>query len=245
MDGFSSIPIQNVGGVAPTSNNNLDSALQTQQFSTAPYKDKSVVTGDGIEIADDSVQKKEKNSFGWLFPLSIFSLFAVFGYFGYLVFMRMVTIEQITVLSENFQVLSQNINKGEIEEFIALDNSLKAVNEKLSKHTQLASVFSFVNRNIRSNVLISDYRVESREKEVMVSLSSIAPSFKELAEQTEKMSELKTTGALKDFQVSQMSLESDGRRIRYTLSLTFDKSKISVAVMARQNELSKTNNISN
>lgn len=224
MDGFTSIPIQSTGVVSPNTTTQTASA----GFSSAPYKDNSIGANDGIEIIDDANKKSNKSTFGFLLPLSIFSLFASFGYFGYLVFTRYVTIEKMVIISEQFQVLSANINKSEIDEFIALDNSLKAVKEKIATHTQLGLVLSFVNKNIRSSVQINDYRIESRKDEVAVGLSSIAPTFRELAEQTEKMAELKAAGAIKDFTVTQMALESDGRRIRYTLNLIFDKSKISV-----------------
>lgn len=239
MDGFTSIPIQNAGA---TSGN--ISAMQNipTSFDSTPYKDNAVGGDDGIEIVDDSSKKKEENSFGFLLPLSILALFVSFGYFGYLVFNRFVTIDKIALLSEQFQVLSGNINKNEIEEFIALDNSLKAVKQKIGTHTQLGGVLAFVNKNIRNNVQISDYRIESRENEVVVGLSSMAPTFREFAEQTEKMAELKTAGAIKDFNVTQMALESDGRRVRYVLNLTFDKTKISVAALAAQNAVQVTNN---
>jgi hypothetical protein len=157
-----------------------------------------------------------------------------FGYFGYSVFDRFVTIEKIAILNEQFQVLSSNINKSEIDEFLALDNSLKAIQQKIGTHTQLGGILVFVNKNIRTNVQVSDYRIETREKEVAVGLSSVAPTFRELAEQTEKMAELKSMGAIKDFNVTQMALESDGRRVRYTLNLVFDKAKISVAAQSTQ-----------
>lgn len=240
MDGFTSIPIQNAGA----NSGNL-SAMQNipTNFDSAPYKDNAVGGNDGIEIVDESAGKKEKTSFGFLLPLSILTLFVSFGYFGYLVFNRYVTIEKIAILSEQFQVLSGNINKNEIEEFLALDNSLKAIQQKIGGHTQLGGILAFVNKNIRSNVQISDYRIESREKEVSVGLSSIAPTFRELAEQTEKMAELKASGAIKDFSVTQMALESDGRRIRYTLNLIFDKSKISVAAKATQNAIQNNEDV--
>lgn len=239
MDGFTSIPIQN----ASANSGNLSSMQSIQTgFVTDPYKDNQVDSSDGIEIVDNTPKKKETGSFGFMLPLSILTLFASFGYFGYLVFNRFVTIEKIAVLSEQFQVLSGNINTNEIEEFIALDNSLKAINQKIGSHTQLGGIFAFVNKNIRSSVQVNDYRIESREKEVVVGLTSIAPTFRELAEQTEKMAELKTSGAIKDFNVTQMSLESDGRRVRYVLNLTFDKTKISVGALTAQNVIQNVSN---
>jgi hypothetical protein len=73
-------------------------------------------------------------------------------------------------------------------------------------------------------------------------LTSVAQSFRELAEQTEKMADLKLVGAIKDFRVAQMALESDGRKVRYTLNLIFDKNKISVGALAKE---SGSNNIPN
>jgi hypothetical protein len=73
----------------------------------------------------------------------------------------------------------------------------------------------------------------------------VAPTFRELAEQTEKMSELKTTGVVKDFTISQLSLESDGRRIRYSLNLVFDKNKVSVAGRGGNNPSQNNNSTGN
>ena len=243
MDGFTSIPIQNAGvntsgnNPANSNNNSVASVSNYNNYSNAPYTDNAINSNgnNDIELTDDTKKVVKKNSFGFLFPLSILSLLAVFGYFGYLVFLRWTTLQQVTLLSEDFQVFAKNVNKNEIEEFLVLDNSLKAINEKLGGHTQVGGILSFVNRNIRSNVQITDYRIENREKEVSVALASIAPTFRELAEQTEKMAELKTAGAVKDFTITQMALEADGRKVRYTLNLTFDKDKISVAAIARQN----------
>ncbi len=226
MDGFTSIPIQSAGTQAQKENPPV--------FSSAPYKDNAVTEKDGIQIAEDTGNKKEKSSHSMLLSLSIISLLCVLGYFGYLVFLRIFTIEKISVLTDQFQVLSKNINKNDLDNFLAMDSSLKAINQKLQQHTQVGPVLAFVNRNIRSNVLVTDYAVDSQETLVVVTLASVAPTFKELAEQTEKMGELKITGAIKDFQISQMSLESDGRRVRFRLSVTFDKSKISVAALSAQ-----------
>lgn len=233
MDGFNSIPIQN--SAANSGNMSTMQNIPTN-FEAATYKDNLMGGSDGIEILDESSKQRQKNSFGLLLPLSIFALCSSFGYFGYLVFNRIVSLEKIVLVSEQFQVLSRNISKNEIDNFLALDNSLKAIKQKIGGHTQLGGVLAFVNKNIRSSVQINDYRIESREKEVAVGLSSIAPTFRELAEQTEKMGELKASGAIKDFSITQMALESDGRRIRFTLNLIFDKSKISVAAIAFQNQ---------
>lgn len=218
MDGFNSIPIQNNTFQSPLVSAANSNSLNSNDLVGNNAKD--------IEIVDEEKKEVVKNSFSFLLPLSILCLLAVFGYFGYLVFLRWSNLQQISLLSEDFGVLSKNLNKDEIDEFIVLDKSLKAIKERLAGHTIVSNILTFVNKNIRSNVQITDYRLESKVKDVIVSLSVIAPTFKELAEQSEKMTELKNNKEIKDFSVSQMALEADGRRIRFNLNLTFEKKKL-------------------
>jgi hypothetical protein len=138
MDGFTSIPIQN----SPTTSALKDTPVAAQAFSTNPYKDNAPGQSDGIEIIDETKKAGKEVSFGFLLPLSILALILVFAYFGYLVFNRYMTIEKIAILSDEFQVLSSSVNKSEIDDFIALDNSLRAIGDKLNNHTQLSPILS-------------------------------------------------------------------------------------------------------
>jgi hypothetical protein len=217
MDGFNAIPIQQ------------NSGFQSQPQAKNPTNSSVSVPTDAssIEIIDDSQPKPKSEESSLFLMLSIVVLLGVFGYFGYLVFSRILMLQQITQIGADFEALSTTINKDEIEEFITLDESVKAINSRLDKHILVSNVLSFVNRNIRNNMQVSDYRVSTNGKDVEVVLVNISPSFKELAEQTEKMFELRNQGEIKSFSVSQLSLENDGRKVRFNLNILFDKTKMS------------------
>jgi uncharacterized OB-fold protein len=80
--------------------------------------------------------------------------------------------------------------------------------------------------------------VEVKEKDVDVNIVMTAPSFKELAEQTEKLFYMKEKGEIRSFSVSNLSFESETRRARFSVNIIFDKTK-TVA------NLNNTNLISN
>lgn len=219
MDGFNSIPIDNNAWKSTSDNSSLSGASQNT-------KDLVGNTDKDIEITDETKKENKKNPLAFLFPLSILCFLGVLLYFFYLVFLRWSTLQKVAILSEDFTALSRNINKDEIEDFIILDKSLKSISQKLSEHNHVSEVLDTVNRNIRTNIQVSDYRLETKGNEVSVGLTVVAPSFRELAEQTEKLSELKSSGQIKGFTVQQMALESDGRRVRFVLNIVFEKRSV-------------------
>lgn len=218
MDGFNTIPIQN----NPYQVNN---SLKTPENPSVKIPIGNV--NNPIQLDDDSGVKVEVKESSLFLILSIISLAVVFGYFAYLIFTRYMTLQEISALGIEFQTLSTSIDKNEIDEFIALDQSLKVVNQKLSRHPLLFNVLGFVNKNIRNNMQVTDYRVNLKDKEIEVTLLNISPSFKELAEQTEKMFELRSAGEIKSFFVSQLGLETDGRKVRFNLNIIFDRARVS------------------
>jgi hypothetical protein len=165
-------------------------------------------------------------------------LLGVVGYFVFLVFYRMDLLNQISVMSQSLKNITQNIDKKEMEEFAAMDSSLKSMEGKLSKHVLVSNVIYTVNQNIRNTLQVSEYRVEVKEKDVDVNIVMTAPSFKELAEQTEKLFYMKEKGEIRSFSVSNLSFESETRRARFSVNIIFDKTK-TVA------NLNNTNLISN
>jgi hypothetical protein len=226
MDGFNVIPIGN------------DSKKTVLPFSTSNQNQNEPQ----FEVIDEEKEKektlKTERSGSLFLILAYMFLLGVVGYFVFLVFYRMDLLNQISVMSQSLKNITQNIDKKEMEEFAAMDSSLKSMEGKLSKHVLVSNVIYTVNQNIRNTLQVSEYRVEVKEKDVDVNIVMTAPSFKELAEQTEKLFYMKEKGEIRSFSVSNLSFESETRRARFSVNIIFDKTK-TVA------NLNNTNLISN
>jgi hypothetical protein len=98
---------------------------------------------------------------------------------------------------------------------------------RLSDHILPTFIFSFLNKNMRNTVQVTEYKVENKESGVDVSFQCIAPTFKDMAEQTEKMTELKKSSQIKNFSLSNLFIETDTGKIRFTIKVEFDRSKVS------------------
>jgi hypothetical protein len=136
-------------------------------------------------------------------------------------------LEQIGGYSQALTQLNSQIDLTEMKEFQAMDITLKAINGKLGKHVLNTAILAMVNQNIRRSLQVTEYRLDIKETEVEVNISAIAPSFKELAEQTERFFQLKDRGDLKNFTVTDLSLEAETKRVKFSMRLVFDKSKFS------------------
>lgn len=225
MDGFNTIPIENT---------NSGTGIPASVQSNIPIQTNPVSSN--VEIADSSKKIEKKGGLGsTLFLIAILSIVAVLGYFVFLVFYRISMLNQIVNYGDQMQTISKNIDKAEMEEFRSMDKILKTINEKLGKHVLNSQILIFVNNNIRNTLQITEYRVEVKEKDVDVSLTAIAPSFKEFAEQTEKLFVLKEEGNIKSFNISNMAFESETRRLRFTTRLVFDRSKVSASALSGNN----------
>jgi hypothetical protein len=226
MDGFNVIPIGN------------DSKKTVLPFSTSNQNQNEPQ----FDVIDEEKEKektlKTERSGSLFLILAYMFLLGVVGYFVFLVFYRMDLLNQISVMSQSLKKITQNIDKKEMEEFAAMDSSLKSMEGKLSKHVLVSNVIYTVNQNIRNTLQVSEYRVEVKEKDVDVNIVMTAPSFKELAEQTEKLFYMKEKGEIRSFSVSNLSFESETRRARFSVNIIFDKTK-TVA------NLNNTNLISN
>jgi len=216
MDGFNVIPIDK--------DLTLPNSEKTQ---SNPYQNSNV------EIVDEA-SKKAKASEGSSFFLvvSVFVLLGVIGYFLFLVFYRYYLIGQITEYGQNLVELSTTIDKAEMAEFRTIDQRLKAINTKLDRHVLNSEILRFINANIRSNVQVTEYRLDAKDKEVEVTVVAVAPSFKEFAEQTEKLFTLKSNGQIKSFSVSNMSFEADTRRLRFNTRIVFDRTYVSALFLS-------------
>ena len=186
--------------------------------------------GGGVEIIDEAKEKakaaKSAQGGSMIFTVSILTMVGVMGYFGYLVMDRIIMLGEITTLGEDMKTLGANINKDEINEFKSLDKTLKSINGKLSTHILNTQVLDFVNQNIRNVLQVAEYKIDTTDKGVEVGLTVIAPSFKELAEQTEKLYQLKLDKEIVSFTVSNLSFESETRRLRFGINIVFDKTKV-------------------
>lgn len=209
MDGFNVIPIDKSISSTPTS-------ISTKS------------SNNGVEIIrDDAVPVAKAKGGGLFLTLSIFILLGVILYFIYLVYSRFAMLNDINFLGDQLNTIGKNIDKNEMEDFRTMDKKLKTINQKLSRHTLNSQIFIFVNNNIRNTLQITEYRLDVKDKEVEVTLAAIAPSFKEFAEQTEKLFQLKESGSIKSFRISNLSFEADTRRLRFTTSLVFDRALVS------------------
>lgn len=225
MDGFNVIPLdkENFKDVIPTSPK------------VAPKQGNTFDSS--FEIIDE--EKKEnvitKSGGSFLYIVSVLSLVGVFVYFGFLVFYRLNILAQISAYGEQIRSISSSIDRKELEDFKVMDKTLKSINEKLGRHVLSSQVLLLVNKNIRTSLQVSEYKVDVKDKEVLVTLTSVAPTFREFAEQTEKFFAMKTEGRIKSFSVSNMSFESDTRRLRFTTQIVFDRNSMSALSVANGN----------
>lgn len=212
MDGFNVIPI--------------DKNISAQNNAPQPILNNT--TNNGVEIIQDGVNTDKKVKGGnSILVLSIFVLLGVVLYFFYLVFDRISMLNNITSLGDQLNSIGKNIDKNEMKDFQAMDQKLKTINSKLGSHTLNSQIFLFVNNNIRNTLQVTEYRLDVKDKEVEVSLNAISPSFKEFAEQTEKLFQLKESGVIKSFRVSNMTFEAETRRLRFTTNIVFDRTTVS------------------
>jgi uncharacterized protein Yka (UPF0111/DUF47 family) len=150
-------------------------------------------------------------------------------YTAYLVFMRFYILNQISSVSSELQAIEQSVDKGSIETLKTVDQRLQMIKSRLSRHVLSGVVLDTINQYIRTTAQISEYKVETTDTELFVFLSEITPTFKDMAEQTEKLFDLKNTGIIKSFSITNLSYEQDTKRIRFTIKLVLDKTKYSAA----------------
>jgi hypothetical protein len=155
-------------------------------------------------------------------------------YTAYLVFMRFYILNQISSVSAELKTIEQSIDKDSIETLKTVDQRLQMIRSRLSRHVLSGVVLDTINQYIRTSAQISEYKVETTETELTVYLSEITPSFKDMAEQTEKLFDLKNTGIIKSFTITNLSYEQDTRRVRFTIKLVLDKTKYSAAGVLMQ-----------
>lgn len=159
--------------------------------------------------------------------LMIVSVVAAVGYIGYVVTLRFLTLSQIAGVSQELTQLQASFNKNEIADLKTVDQRLKLINSRLGNHILTAAVFDTINQHIRTTTQVSEYKVAVTESELNVSLSAIAPTFKDMAEQTERLFVMKDQNLIKSFTITNLAYEQDTRRVRFTVKLILDKSRYS------------------
>lgn len=235
MDGFNVISLDK----DPNQNN--------PSFNTTNNSTNSPIVLDGVEIIDEE-KEKEKNKpspyESWIFFLAVFSLVAAVCYFVFLVVYRITLVDEIAAYDEQLKAVGSRIDVKEIEELKSMDETLRSINTRLKNHILLSNIMSTINANLRKNLQVSEYRLQVDQKDVTADISAVAPSFKELAEQTEKFFILKENGEIKNFSVTGLSYESNTRRLKFSVKVVFDKTKVSVGSLP-QNKTEGDNNIQN
>ncbi len=218
MDGFNVIPVDK-SIYRPANANN------TQEPQTSSV---GVNSNFGIEIVDEEAEKNKPKEGGGVFLLiSVLLLLFSFAYFGFLIFKRVNSLNKITDYSNQLHELGLSIDKVEMEEFKNMEKSLKFMNGKMANHILNSGIFIFINNNIRNNLQVTDYKIDVKDKTVEADLSSVSPTLKDLTEQSEKLYILKQSGSIKDFNIYNISIEPDTKRVRSSMKLVFEKTKVS------------------
>jgi cytoskeletal protein RodZ len=199
----------------------------------------NIPTDFGIEIIDQDKEKEKKEqnakTGGLVLFLSFLVLVAVLGYQVFLIIYRLTSVNEIIANTEEMSGIAKSIDLKEIQEFRSMDNTLKTINSKLNKHILTSEVVSVINQNIRKTIQISEYRLDVKQADVEVSLTGIAPSFRELAEQTEKLFQIKDQGKISNFTVTSISFESETKRVKFSIRIIFDKSKMNAVALSQNN----------
>lgn len=218
MDGFNVIPVDkgsSPGVIPPTP------TIGTQLPSDV-----------GFEIVDEAKEaerKVEATSGGWIFALSIITLIGVILYFIFLVIYRISLLTDIELYGQEMKKVGENIDKKEMKEFQAMDSTLQTIDSRLQKHILSYQILNLINSNLRSNLQVTEYKLDVREKDIEVNLTVVSPSAKELAEQTEKFYQMKEKGEIVNYSVSNMSIEPETRRVKFSAKVSFSKDKVNAA----------------
>lgn len=220
MDGFNVIPRDGVASV------------------DIPRTQEDRPTGVGLELQPPSPSSKvtvEKSKFDLVFWVAVLGVLSVIGYLSYLVAMRFVLLSRIQGISQELVQLQSTFNKSDISDLKTVDQRLKIINSRLGSHVLTATVFDTVNQHIRTATQLSEYKISISENNVDVTLSAIAPSFKEMAEQTERLFVMKDQNLIKSFSITNLAYEQDTHKVRFTIKMILDKSRYSALGMRQTN----------
>ncbi len=210
-------------------------------FNIIPVE-KDLLLKDSVEVIDEEKEKKAKQEevkTGNMFLfVALLILILVLGYLLFLIFYRISLVGQIINYADQLQGVTKNIDLKEIQEYQAMDTTLKSINGKLNKHILTSEVAYLLNQNLRKTLQITEYRMDVKQVDVEVGITAVAPTFRELAEQTEKLFSLREQGVIQSFTVTSLSFESDTKRVKFTMRIILDKTKTNAVAISQ-----KTNNI--
>jgi len=245
MDGFTLIPKRNKTNADINSVSLVDAAPEYKEQEKQTYNPNKIMENVGninlaidnnglpIDLSEKVVTEKDVKSSssmldgGLLLFVSILLFLGALVYSGYLVFLRQIYVAQIEDYSFKIKSLESKINRSEIEDFKNMDEILKSLRGRIDKHILSNQVFAFINQNMRTTLQVTEYKVDPEpEGGVAVSFSCIVPNFKDMAEQTEKMVELQKSKLIKRFNISNLSLEQDSSKVRFTLRVVFDTKQL-------------------
>ena len=206
MDGFNLIPKENTAA---------DSGMNL-------HRAKPVLASN--DIGSVKIQPRQNKPIDIIMWAAVLVVGGVLVYFVYLVVMRFLILNQINSAAQDLQQRETQIDRSKLENLKTIDQRLKVINNRISKHILVNRVFDTVNKYIRTTAQISEYQVVVSDTELYVTLSEITPSFKDMAEQTERLIDLKNQKVIQAFTVSNLSYEEDTKRVRFTLKINLDKS---------------------
>lgn len=227
MDGFNLIPGSSSDQNTQTKKN--ESTKTFQEIATAQLTNKKPQTPDkGIKIITKEDLKNESNTVSnYFFSVAIVILLMSLGYAFFLIGSRYYTLNRIQNISAQLISLEGTIDKKEVEEYRILSQKVNSIKNRLSKHFIHTDILNLVNQNMRSSVQVYEYKVDVTDTDLIASYSCMAPSFKDMAEQTERLFDLRSKAQIKSFSLSSLSYEQDTKRVRYTIKVNLDKSKFS------------------
>lgn len=137
----------------------------------------------------------------------------------------------IRKVSSDLKNIEQTVNKEEIKELQVLSDKINYINNRLKKHYLFAEVFRSVNQNMRSSLQVTKYSINMKEESIVASFSVVAPSFKDMAEQTERMFTLRKEGKIDNFSLTGLGYEEDSKRVRFTINVFINKQKYSATLL--------------
>jgi hypothetical protein len=191
------------------------------------------VNNSSLEFIDEEAEKakatKSESSGAFILFVSVLIFITAFGSFIFLVVYRMTMLQAIGVLGQNMREVAKNIDTNEIEQFKSMDNTLKTIDTRLKNHTLNSVVMEMVNKNIKSNLQVSEYHLDVRDKEVEINITAIAPTFKDFAEQTERFFLMREQKIINSFMISSITYESDTKRLKFSIRVLFDRSQVSAS----------------
>lgn len=200
MDGFTLIPKRQKSEAVANANNSQESFSNINN-NVSENTNIRLAMDTGINLPQENISEEvvqnlenKKSSVldgGLMLFVSVLVFLGSLAYCGYLLFLRQITTAQIQDYALKLKSLESKIDKREITELQNMDTVLKSLKTRMDAHVLPTEIFSFINKNMRSTLQLTEYKVEKSQDGLDVIFSCVSPNFKDMAEQTEKFVELK------------------------------------------------------